>query len=200
MNQFDNCTKAIDDMCFLDLKVNKTELNETCEVHATKNCEMLKYNGIESLEDCQDIEEDVIISLNISFKILKTTIGLLCIKDENENFCPFSLSQIDNEQNSNENYMNALKENCYSKECTDKTLMYMYELLDLYYESTDIVDVNHLKKDEESIKMIIDFIYSSKCKSKHLNQTSNALYTLNEKLYGNILLLLINMVILPLFK
>jgi len=199
-NQYKECVDAIEKQCLLKLGITTDELNETCSIYTSKDCGSLLYNGVESISECQMLEEEKINALNYSYKLLRTTFGLLCIKDEEDEFCPYSISQLGNEENevkSDEEYMKALEENCYSKKCTQKTILYLHEMQEIYKKFDELeFGEDKSKTSENSINQILDILHSENCTSKHANQymantnyKDSAFYSY--KIFNNKILLII---------
>jgi len=161
--QLKKCEESIEKKCDIDLNIKKSNLDSRCELLNSHDCEVLKYGGISSLPECQTLSE-VHFLLSTSFLIKYTTISLMCMKDENNQYCPYSLTQLeDSGVKNDEEYIQAIQNNCNSTYCTENTIVHVNDLLTYYNDLEAWNYTQNVKWSDEGLIKIKEILNSNNC-------------------------------------
>jgi len=191
------CEESIEKNCDIDLNIKKSNLDKRCEILNSHDCEILRYGGISSLPECQTLSEEHSSLLNTSFLIKYNTISLMCIKDENNQYCPYSLTQlVDSEVENDEDYIQAIQSNCNSTYCTENTIIHVNDLL-TYYNDLEILNyTQNVEWSDEGLIKIKEILNSSNCTTMHHSIYNDDLSSSANKTYKRFLYILNSLLLL----
>jgi len=194
-SQLMSCEEAIENNCSINLDIEKSDLDNSCEVLNSNGCEILLYGGINNFPECQSLSEENSLLLNTSFFIQYKTLSLLCIKDENNNYCPFSLTQLTDSKIKNDKmYIQAIKNNCNSTYCAENTLMHVNDLLTYYEDLENLNYTKDIKANNKGLTKVKEILSSENCTSHHRPRIQNEDGT--NKINKNFIFLFLNILII----
>jgi len=144
------CKKASDEFqeCIIGTdQIKKDTLDKICETYNSQKCQDFYKNGLSGVEACKDDEAFLIQMSNVMIESNQSNIGLFCIKDEANQYCPYGQFIIDIASKSETitdaevetSYNLAVNNSCKSKKCTDAFLEYTDKKDKL---TADIEDLN----------------------------------------------------------
>jgi len=131
----DECKKATAEFkeCFIgtDLIKNDT-LDKVCETYSSQKCQDFYKNGLNNIDACKNDNALLLQMSTVMTETIQSNIGVFCIKDEANQYCPYGQFILDlaskSENITNEevekNYNFAVNNSCKSKKCTDAFIEY----------------------------------------------------------------------------
>jgi len=131
----DECKKATEDYkeCFIgtDLIKNDT-LDKVCETYSSQKCQDFYKNGLNSIDACKKDNAILLQMSTVMTETIQSNIGVFCIKDEANQYCPYGQFILDLASKSDsitneeveKNYNLAVNNSCKSKKCTDAFIEY----------------------------------------------------------------------------
>jgi len=163
-SQLMSCEEIIEKNCNINLDIKKSDLDNSCEVLNSYGCEILLYSGINNFPECQSLSDENSLLLHTSFLIQYKTFSLMCIKDENNDYCPFSLTQLTDSKIKNDTmYIQAIKNNCNSTYCKENTLIHVNDLLTYYEDLENLNYTKDIKANNKGLIKVKEILNSDNC-------------------------------------
>lgn len=187
------CTAALADYreCEIEIGNINNNLDIVCNTINTEKCQNILNNGIKNVPECNSLPNQVVVPVQLIYRIINSSASLACAKDENGNYCPLSGANIfTTNYKTDEEIIKLLNSTCQSRSCTDKavdTLMRIEtsELLadlaiqtasnsnnnnkQMVNENTEpitlnkAVDLSEIKLTQPQVDMMVKYLKSTNC-------------------------------------
>ncbi|ORY26643.1 hypothetical protein LY90DRAFT_674523 [Neocallimastix californiae] len=179
----EECYKAVYSECSIPINFEPNEIKSICDRYDSDKCKKRIADGISILPDCMDKEESYLTYLYQDFKQRYTHMELICAKDVEGKFCPYTDYYIEN-GNNNENkkmnetkFWNYINESCKSKTCTDVINKVLMNPKASIFNSKNInkefIDDKEIKLFHKAIKYMKTIECTSQLKKIPTNSTIN---------------------------
>jgi hypothetical protein len=190
VNNFDisavsECKNALEEYseCQIDtinLESVGANIDSFCTTFSTEKCQTFYKNGIARIPACQNISKELFAPGQILTDMIYSLLNLGCSKDEKGDYCPLAGRNIlNNNEMSEEQFMNLLNESCKSKQCyiiVSDTFSRVEnaELLTKLIFKKQMNDLNINTTPNERIANITNFLQSDNCTSQHTIKTADS--------------------------
>jgi len=159
-----------------------TKYNKVCEYMASDKCVKFYNDPFGAVPGCRGVDLVEQFFEPTVFKSTIVSMKLLCLKDENGNYCPFTEVLLSDKEAD----LDTIEETCKSKICTDGTLevynTILYEGGMSSYENLSYTKGNFSDDAKVGSALIVEHLSSEKCKSSHVLKGSSNLTFNNHSL------------------
>lgn len=184
MDDIDTCQLAIDGHCIIDSYITESNIDETCEIQNSTKCKQLYDKGIESIEDCKNLPNELKNLVQKLFIFKYNVNKIICLKDEKDQYCPYSKAQfVGSNIKTDEEFKNTINDNCNSPQCTKLTIDYINDLkiAEEEFEKANLetaknynLQIVKYKKNKSKVyDEILEILNSEKCNLQY-SKSSNA--------------------------
>jgi len=191
----DACKKATEEFqeCIIGTdQIKKDTLDKVCETYNSQKCQDFYKNGLNGVEACKNDDAFLIQMSNVIVESNQSNVGLFCIKDEANQYCPYGQFILDIASKSETitnaeveaSYNQAVNNVCKSKKCTDAFVEYTDKKNKL---TGDIEDLNKklskskraefkttLSDANKTLEETINYLKSTDCTSQQTVATGTA--------------------------